>query len=143
MFSIDRVKAETADNMSFRRAHLAHTLPIRLRILSDGHSKIFADWHEKAGITEDDFGAGLVWLAGDPLDDRSRFTRRLVCDFKERRLIYAGVCIDKHGLVTIVKENGEAIERSDSVETDEDAPDWFGGKMRINRYAELTPEDRI
>ena len=52
------------------------------KIVREGNSKIFKDWHEHAGITEEDFLTELKWLCEDTCDKFDRLTRELGCDPK-------------------------------------------------------------
>lgn len=82
-----------------------NTLEIKKRLVREGKSRIFNEWKSVAGITEEEFIAGLEWLEADPRDGSTggfvgRMTRDLGCDPK-RGLVKLVRCYseDKHGVV--------------------------------------------
>lgn len=50
----------------------------KARIVRAGKSKVFQDWHEHAGVSMEEFLAGLRWLCEDPMPD-GKPTRELGC----------------------------------------------------------------
>lgn len=104
---------------------------IKEKIVKQGGSEIFKNWHEVFGISEEDFIEGLRWLCDDSLDEKGRLTREL------------GVHIEK-GLVKLKRfQEGTRFEQITVFrEYDEETKMWrvWGGSgSRI----EDTPLGRI
>lgn len=89
---------------------------IKERIVRAGNSRVFASWHENAGIGMEDFLDGLRWLCEDPMPD-GRPTRELGC-----------------------------IRRADAGMTDEQRAIWYTGPkaegvVRLYRLSRAYDED--
>lgn len=50
--------------------------------LSKKAKKVYDNWHEYAGVKEEDFIAECEWLKADPLNEQGRMTRELGCTRK-------------------------------------------------------------
>ena len=61
---------------------MSENLETKIKIVREGGSKVFEDWHKHFGVTEEDFVDGLRWLDEDPLNEWGRMTRELGCDEK-------------------------------------------------------------
>lgn len=68
----ERAKMESEANRTFK-------LQTKIRLVEEGKSRIYENWHEHQGITKDDFIRGLEWLCADPLTEDGRVTRDLGC----------------------------------------------------------------
>lgn len=60
--SVVSAAAAGEDESALRRANY----PTKEKIVREGGSAVFNSWSERAGVTEEDFLAGLRWLCGDP-----------------------------------------------------------------------------
>ena len=65
---------------------VANNIEKAIKSVKAGNSKVFKNWHEHAGITEDEFIEGLNWLYDDPLyndgngSEDGRLKKELGCD---------------------------------------------------------------
>lgn len=56
---------------------------IKERLVKEGNSNVFKNWHEFAGVTEEDFLEGLKWLCETEVNERGQKKRELGCSVKE------------------------------------------------------------
>lgn len=52
-------------------------LDIKIKIVKSGNSRVFKEWNQYGGITEEEFIEALTWLAGDPMTEKGNPTREI------------------------------------------------------------------
>ena len=111
------------------------------KIVTSGSSKVFKQWNQEAGVTQEDFLAGLRWLYDDPGLDVDASGKR----FKplEREL----GCHYEKGIVRLKRINAKTGVRFAEVDTNEAwNPSWRtledGKTLRLTGVS-ISAEDRI
>lgn len=120
---------------------MSNSYSIKEKIVRAGQSRVFNNWHERGGISLDDFLDGLKWLCDDPMPD-GRMTRELGCDIAEDLdEVYAATApIPVHGVGTLVRLRRVYFDDGQfACFADESGRTWH---TSINR-ASINVKDRI
>lgn len=83
------MKANTKENNNFN-------YDIKEKIVKAGGSEIFKNWHENAGITEEEFLDGLKWICESEFTERGQVIRELGCS-RAKGLVKLNRVFDKDG----------------------------------------------
>lgn len=76
-------------------------LEIKVWKVQTGQSRIFKNWHEHAGVSQEDFIKALEWLDKDPMEVKfswgteKKYTRSVGCR-EDGTLVYGRQVYDRH-----------------------------------------------